>query len=227
MGTVSFTRFGARLWLPLGLMVASLMGGCSERSDGAIATKSRYVAPPPKPKDKGKKKAMPRPVDKRSPIQIVNEEMAKLKCPPPGVKPVAGEITIPLPPFSEGIYPCDECHADMDPKPRRKLTDAHTEIKLNHGPKSRWCYDCHNRKPRNTLRLASGAPVDFKKSYQLCGQCHGPKLRDWRLGLHGKRFGQWRGMKCNLLCAHCHNPHSPRFKGIRPLPPPVKPIHIR
>lgn len=220
-------RFGALLSALTGLMVAVGTGGCSERADGAVATRSRHVDPPPKPKGKGNKAAIPRPVDKRSPVQIVSEALSKLQCPPPGVQPVKGEITLPLPPFSEGIFPCDECHADMAPKARRKLTEAHTEIKLSHGPKTRWCYDCHNKKPRNTLRLASGAPVDFKKSHLLCGQCHGPKLRDWRLGLHGKRFGNWRGMKCNLLCAHCHNPHAPRFKGIRPLPPPTKPIHIR
>jgi len=55
----------------------------------------------------------------------------------------------------------------------------------------------------------------------LCGQCHGEKYRDWRVGVHGKRTGDWNGKKRYLLCAHCHNPHTPRFSPIKPLPPPV------
>jgi len=35
--------------------------------------------------------------------------------------------------------------------------------------------------------------------------------------------GQWNGHKTYLLCAHCHNPHQPRFKAIQPMPAPVRP----
>ncbi|MGC8763545.1 MAG: hypothetical protein ACP5VN_07945 [Acidobacteriota bacterium] len=71
-----------------------------------------------------------------------------------------------------------------------------------------------------------GQLIGFSKSYLLCGQCHGDKLRDWRVGVHGKRTGQWNGRKEYLLCVHCHNPHSPHFAPLKPLPPPVPPTQI-
>jgi hypothetical protein len=106
---------------------------------------------------------------------------------------------------------------------RRELTEFHTDIVLAHDEQHRWCLDCHDADHRDQLHLASGAPVSFAESYVLCGQCHGEKLRDWRAGVHGRRTGQWNGHKTYLLCAHCHNPHQPRFKAIQPMPAPVRP----
>ena len=103
----------------------------------------------------------------------------------------------------------------------------HEYIKLNHGPRDRWCFDCHNPDNRDVLRLASGRLVPFTESYLLCGQCHGDKLRDWKVGVHGKRTGMWNGAKQYLLCAHCHNPHAPHFQPMKPLPPPVRPEDLR
>ncbi|MCK4763321.1 MAG: hypothetical protein KAW12_14075 [Candidatus Aminicenantes bacterium] len=134
------------------------------------------------------------------------------------------ETQVPPPPFSEDIFPCSECHADMEPNPQRRvLEDAHDDIILKHDEQNRWCLDCHDKNNRDVLHLADGRPVDFKESYKLCGQCHGPKLRDWRRGVHGRRTGSWNGPKKYLLCAHCHNPHSPRFKKLKPEPPPKRP----
>jgi hypothetical protein len=73
------------------------------------------------------------------------------------------------------------------------------------------------------LRRASGEPIPFSESYKLCGQCHGPQYRDWQSGVHGKRTGEWDGQKEYLLCVNCHDPHSPKFKPLVPLPPPVRP----
>ena len=137
-------------------------------------------------------------------------------------------IQVPPPPFSEDIFPCSECHEDMEVnKEKRILEDAHAdiigkEIVLKHDEKNRWCLDCHDAKNRDKLHLADGRLVDFKESYRLCGQCHGPKLRDWKKGVHGKRTGFWNGQKKYLLCANCHNPHSPKFKKLKPKPAPVK-----
>lgn len=199
--------------------------GCTDGEAMATGPRGRP------PSEKGQKGKKPASDPTKEPHAFVLAEMDKLGCPPPGVKPGEAEIMLPPPPFSEGSFPCADCHKDMEHKPRRELTDAHTEIKLNHGPREGWCYDCHSPTDRDKLRLASGALVDFKESYKLCGQCHGPKLRDWRLGLHGRRYGEWRGQRpgqrCNLLCAHCHDPHSPRFKSVKPLPPPERPGHIR
>jgi hypothetical protein len=135
------------------------------------------------------------------------------------------EIAIEAPPFSDGIYPCNECHADLEPNPvRRELVDMHDSISsiFDHDSENRWCLDCHDMKNRDYLKLASGKLLSFDESYKLCGQCHGDKLRDWKVGVHGKRTGDWNGKKQYLLCVHCHNPHSPRFKPVKPLPPPVR-----
>ena len=132
-------------------------------------------------------------------------------------------IQVPPPPFSEDIFPCSECHADMEVNTeRRVLEDAHDDIILRHSEQSRWCLDCHDAKNRDKLHLADGRLIDFKESYKLCGQCHGPKLRDWKKGIHGKRTGFWNGQKKYLLCAHCHNPHAPKFKKLKPMPAPHK-----
>lgn len=138
------------------------------------------------------------------------------------------QFAVPPPPFSEGIFPCNDCHADMTPNPkRRELREEHTNIVLNHAQGQRWCLDCHDTGNRNKLRLVSGERIDFSESYRLCGQCHGDKYRDWKVGVHGKRTGYWNGKKEYLLCAHCHNPHDPQFKPLKPMPPPMRPEQIR
>ena len=140
------------------------------------------------------------------------------------------EFTAPPPPFSEGLFPCSDCHEDMDVNPERRiLEDEHTEISesFNHASEQRWCLDCHNPDNRDVLRLANGDLVSFEESYNLCGQCHGTIFRDWKAGIHGKRTGEWNGKKLYRLCVHCHNPHSPKFKPLKPLPPPDNPLEIR
>ena len=134
---------------------------------------------------------------------------------------------VPPPPFSEDIFPCSDCHAEMEPDPnRRELVDMHEDIILDHAEGQRWCLDCHNLNDRDTLHLVSGEVVPFTESYRLCGQCHGDKLRDWKVGIHGKRTGFWNGEKQYLLCAHCHNPHSPSYKPLQPMPPPIRPENL-
>ncbi len=138
------------------------------------------------------------------------------------------QYPVPLPPFTEGIYPCTRCHDRPDDfnETKRTLTLQHTDIKLVHGPREQWCYGCHNPSFRDKLRLAGGRLVSFEKSYELCGQCHGTKLRDWRLGIHGRRVGCWNGKSQYLLCVHCHSPHAPAFPPLQPKPRPKKPTEI-
>ena len=140
-----------------------------------------------------------------------------------------GEIQVPPPPLSEDHWPCMDCHAEGKPNPtRRALTEYHQEIELHHDEENRWCLDCHDLQDRDHLRLASGTLVPFERSYLLCGQCHGPTLRSWKAGVHGKRTGRWDGQeRYYLLCVHCHNPHQPRFPSIRPMPKPVAPDELR
>jgi hypothetical protein len=139
------------------------------------------------------------------------------------------DYAVPPPPFSEGVFPCTACHnGDMPANPKRRvLKMAHRDIQLHHDEEHRWCLDCHNADDRDVLRSASGAPIPFAESYRLCVQCHGDKYRDWKEGIHGKRTGQWNGRKSYLLCVNCHSPHSPKFKPIQPLPPPVRPENLR
>jgi len=150
-----------------------------------------------------------------------NREASKADSP----QDASQEIQVPPPPFSEGIFPCMDCHADLEPNPnRRKLEDFHEDIILRHDEKNRWCLDCHDERDRNRLRLASGKTIPFEESYRLCGQCHGPNLRDWKAGVHGKRTGRWDGKSRRyLLCVHCHNPHHPKFPLIQAMPTPIPP----
>ncbi|RKD87762.1 hypothetical protein [Mangrovibacterium diazotrophicum] len=135
----------------------------------------------------------------------------------------AEEFAVEAPPLTEGIFPCSECHSELEPNPTRRELDWHEEVTsiFDHDKENRWCLDCHDLINRDSLRLASGKLLGFDESYKLCGQCHGEKLRDWRVGVHGKRIGQWNGQKHYLLCVHCHNPHAPKFEPMTPEPPPL------
>jgi hypothetical protein len=153
------------------------------------------------------------------------------KASPPAKKegaPNHPQFAVPTPPFTPGIFPCSDCHKEMKPNPtRRVLKDEHTNIVLNHAQGERWCLDCHDTYDRDRLHLVNGQRIRFEESYRLCGQCHGDKYRDWKVGVHGKRTGMWNGEKQYLLCVNCHNPHDPRFKPLAPMPPPVRPEAIR
>ena len=142
-----------------------------------------------------------------------------------GTEAAPAEIHVPPPPFSEGAFPCSDCHNEELPTrtKRRKLKVAHQEITLEHDEENRWCLDCHDIEDRDVLHLANGERIPFEESYRLCGQCHGDKYRDWRVGVHGRRTGQWDGEKQYLLCVHCHNSHSPHFQPLAPERAPARP----
>jgi len=159
-----------------------------------------------------------------------------------------GLYPVPPPLVYRGIYPCQACHRKdareavgsdegkgaflgtylhaPDPQPR-VLVRMHRDIDLRHGKGAFWCLNCHNKQERNTLMLLNGEAIPFDESYRLCGQCHGSVYRDWKLGIHGRRVGQWDGKKLYLLCAHCHDPHNPKFRKIPGLPKPRPPSYGR
>jgi hypothetical protein len=145
------------------------------------------------------------------------------QAPPAASAPVQERVEVPPPPFTDGIFPCSSCHKDLKANRTPRTLAMHDEILLKHGGENRWCLDCHDPDDRDHLHLAGGERVSFDESYRLCGQCHGEKLRDWRAGIHGRRTGEWNGHKKYLLCAHCHNPHQPRFKALEPKPAPERP----
>jgi len=138
------------------------------------------------------------------------------------------EFPVPLTPLPKTITPCRACHGPEKDFPvnfkRREDLLVHKNLKLNHGGVRVWCLDCHNPDDRNyLLPLSDGKPIDFEHSYLLCGKCHGTKFRDWRSGIHGRRTGKWNGEKTYYRCVTCHDPHSPKFKPIEPMPPPRRP----
>ncbi len=161
----------------------------------------------------------------------------------------AGEAVYPVPPplVYQGLYPCQACHRKdvrgvnsqldkgksflgkflraPDPTPRI-LVQMHKDINLKHA-EWQWCLTCHNTDERNYLRLITGETIPFEQSYRLCGQCHGQIYNDWKLGIHGRRVGQWNGKKLYLLCAHCHDPHSPKYRKLMAQDPPRPPSHGR
>ena len=136
-------------------------------------------------------------------------------------------ILIPVETISSDYFPCNDCHIELEPNTqRRELFEMHDDVVFDHDSENRWCLACHNTYDRDSLVLAGGKLLGFNESYKLCGQCHGPKYRDWKLGIHGKRTGEWNGEKQYLLCVHCHDPHSPKFKSLQPEPPPRRPESI-
>ena len=134
---------------------------------------------------------------------------------------------LPVESFSSDYFPCNDCHSEIPSNPqRRELVEMHDDILFDHDSENRWCLACHSESNRDSLVLAGGKLLGFDESYRLCGQCHGPKIRDWKLGIHGKRSGDWNGQKQYLLCVHCHDPHSPQIKKIEPMPVPRRPEEI-
>ena len=134
---------------------------------------------------------------------------------------------IPVESFSSDYFPCNDCHSELEPNTlRRELVEMHDDIIFDHDSENRWCLACHNTIDRDSLVLAGGKLLGFNESYKLCGQCHGPKYRDWKLGIHGKRTGEWNGQKQYRLCVHCHDPHSPKIKSLKPMPAPRRPGQI-
>ncbi len=159
----------------------------------------------------------------------------------------AQEYSVPPPLVYQSLYPCQACHRrdtrgvssqlekesgflgkyirKPDPQPRI-LIKMHRNINLNHA-EWMWCLNCHDTDERNYLRLITGEKISFEKSYRLCGQCHGSIFRDWKIGIHGRRVGNWKGKKLYLLCSHCHDPHSPQFRKLPAEDPPRSPNYGR
>lgn len=123
-------------------------------------------------------------------------------------------------------YQCNSCHQYLElSKEPKKLLAAHQNIVLEHGS-NKSCYTCHHSTQYESLVIRDGSKLPFDKSALLCQQCHGPKHRDWLIGVHGRPNGYWdktKGESIKATCVACHNPHSPKFKPMEPAPPPVEP----
>lgn len=118
------------------------------------------------------------------------------------------------------FFPCDQCHATMEPNPTIRALDALHDAEIDHGDGRMWCLQCHNHDDLNTLRNLLGDPVDFDDAHLVCSGCHANRHRDWSFGVHGKRLDAWQGERTVYSCTHCHNPHSPAIEPRAPSPPP-------
>jgi hypothetical protein len=112
-----------------------------------------------------------------------------------------------------------------DPNQNLIIPKEHSDIVMGHGSHGRNnnCFNCHNENNLTLLQTRDGHEVTFTNSQLLCGSCHGPTLRDWEAGVHGRTSGFWDrdlGAADRKLCVNCHNPHSPRFPGRQPAPGP-------
>lgn len=129
-------------------------------------------------------------------------------------------------------YDCYGCHEKNKPPQIRYdanqkiiIPKEHSDIVMGHGSHDRNnnCFNCHNEQNLLTLQVRDGRQVGFDNIPQLCGSCHGPTYRDWEAGAHGRTSGSWdrnKGEIQRLVCANCHNPHSPRIPPREPAPGP-------
>jgi len=122
-------------------------------------------------------------------------------------------------------FNCNSCHDHVDsPETPRKLIAEHEDIFLDH-EEVMTCYTCHSRENREKLTDIYGTEVAFEKSEDICRRCHGPRYRDWKLGIHGRPIGYWdktNGKQKNATCVYCHDPHAPKFALMEPSPPPIR-----
>lgn len=120
-------------------------------------------------------------------------------------------------------YNCMECHKLFPARWRyddRPFVE-HKDITLRHG-QNRFCLNCHHPTNRNAFADYDGTEIAQADVVKLCAKCHGTIYRDWEAGVHGRQNGHWdaaKGEKTRLRCIQCHDPHSPQFKDIVPLPP--------
>jgi hypothetical protein len=118
------------------------------------------------------------------------------------------------------FYPCDQCHATIEPNPQIRTLDTVHHSELEHGRGQIWCLSCHDLENRNYLHTLLSEPVDFDEASTICGGCHANRHKDWVFGAHGKRVANWQGDRTLYSCTHCHDPHSPAIKARAPEPPP-------
>jgi formate-dependent nitrite reductase cytochrome c552 subunit len=129
-------------------------------------------------------------------------------------------------------YDCYGCHEKnkaptirFDAAGKIIIPKEHSNIVMGHGSHDRnnLCFNCHNENNLTTLQSRDGHEVKFDNIPALCGSCHGPTLRDWEAGAHGRTSGFWdrsQGEMSRLVCANCHNPHSPKIPTREPAPGP-------
>ncbi|MFN3077043.1 MAG: hypothetical protein ABT940_09235 [Alphaproteobacteria bacterium] len=116
---------------------------------------------------------------------------------------------------------CVNCHGWRKTRPeRRALMVPHDRLVVAHGGDVLWCLDCHAVDEPAKL-VADGGTVPFEQADRQCARCHGARVRDWGLGIHGRRVGGWVGDRGMLRCPACHDPHRPAWRPSVPDRPPL------
>jgi hypothetical protein len=135
-----------------------------------------------------------------------------------------GELTVSVDPVTGAPIPiaCATCHGPtaggpLAQRPGDGGPKVHGEVKIAHGELR--CDACHSA-DRADLKLADGRSLPFSATLDLCAQCHGVQVRDYRRGSHGGMAGYWdlrRGPRTRNHCVDCHQPHAPAYPTVTPV----------
>ena len=148
-----------------------------------------------------------------TPVQLSIQPLRQIMVDPP---------TALIGGFEQGCMDCHRFFDSASTSADQRMPAQHTHIILSHGLNNR-CLNCHLEENRSKLVLHDGSAIGFNQVALLCAKCHGPTYRDWQKGMHGKTMGAWNPKaptQHRLGCTHCHDPHSPAFDPMTPLPGP-------
>lgn len=201
--------------LALAALLTAALALHSASLEGPTPSPSRPQAPSQSPSPVPPLPKVERPTPQQPPVGAAEDSHLD-KTPPRATK---GLDLIK----SGWTYNCMECHKLLPAQwhyDDRPLVE-HKNIQLQHG-ENRFCLNCHHPTNRNAFVDYDGAEIAQANVVSLCAKCHGTIHRDWVAGVHGRENGYWKadlGPKTKLRCIQCHDPHSPKFKAIAPLPP--------
>ncbi len=114
------------------------------------------------------------------------------------------QIAVEAPPLTDGIFPCNDCHIDMEPNPkRRELVDMHDDITamFDHDSDNRWCLDCHdlNNRIHWSLLMENYWILMNRLSYVVNAM-----VTNSATGLSESMENVWEtGMEKNNICCVC------------------------
>ncbi len=129
------------------------------------------------------------------------------------------------------LFPCSRCHEHKKELSRKKKftqlnfekMKKHTELTYKHMAEVTNCFLCHDRENPDRLVMLDGVVQSYNNATELCGQCHGLRLKKWKENMHGFQSGGWNVKQEKYACTHCHEPHNPKFKPMESRPAPHKP----
>jgi hypothetical protein len=134
----------------------------------------------------------------------------------------AGQVDVQGKPVRIACVTCHSLRPSQPlPKTMANFETFHQGIKFKHGTVP--CVSCHVDGQHDKLHLANGEEIPMLDAMRLCGQCHGPQLRNYLHGSHGGMRGHWdlkRGPRQRNNCVDCHDPHAPQIPMVMPMPPP-------